>query len=889
MVLYKLAAGHGPHLSNSAPDNNLRAWPGICAEREIRRFHMEPTISIVDRSNQDPVRYPGVIAISAPGRASLTHEDLWLEVRGVGATLEGLGLGPEHTVALVGSQSPETAVALVALTSHAACAPLNPALRATELNLLLADLDPSAIVIEAGSSSAAREVARARGIALIEMSPGPRAGGLTLRADTRPAPRRLAPAGDALLLHTSGTTGRPKLIGSTRDNLAASCRNIAAALALDASDRGLIVMPLFHIHGIMVTLAALRAGGGIVCPGAFSAAGFLDALADHRPTWYSAVPTIHRAVLDELGRRGRGAAGGSLRLIRSSSAALAPAVAAELEAAFGVPVIEAYGMTEATHQIASNPLPPGARKPGSVGLPVGTEVAVLDEHGRRLPAGEMGEIVIRGDNVAALDADGWLRTGDLGHRDADGYVFITGRLKELINRGGEKISPREVDEVLAEHPAVAQAAAFGVPHPTLGEDLAAAVVLRSGRSARPEELRQFVAERLAAFKVPGPIHVLDELPAGSTGKVQRRALSEALGVRSAASVSMTPRDAVESEVADIWASLFPARSVGVRETFFELGGDSLLAARLFAEIERRSGRRLPLATLFEAPTVEALAEVLRRRGWEPVRSSLVAIQPLGSKRPLYCIHPHGGHVLCYRELADALGPDQPVYGLEARGLDGREAPYESIEAMAAHYVREIRAAHPHGPYALAGYCLGGTVAFEMARQLVAQGETVSLLAMFQADRRPAVSRGRRIARHRRRRAAYERDRLLRLAPAARPGYVLNRAREAVETGLGTLTRAAGSAFGARWRTATPLDLAVERVEAAATAAAGVYDPEVYPGTITLFRWSELPARHHGDPWLGWNGLAAGGIVVHEVAGHQATLLARPAVGDLAGLLARYLE
>ncbi len=297
-------------------------------------------------------------------------------------------MGPEHTVALVGGQSPETAVALVALTTHAACAPLNPALRAGELDLLLADLDPSAIVVETGVVSAAREVARSRGIALIEMSPGARAGGLTLHADTRPTPRRPAPERAAILLHTSGTTGRPKLIALTRASLAASCRNIAAALALDESDRGLTVMPLFHIHGIMVTLAALRAGGGIVCPGPFSAAGFFDALADHRPTWYSAVPTIHRAVLDELGRRGPGAARGSLRLIRSC---LGRARARRgRRAGGGLRGAGDRGVRDDGGDAPDRQQPAAARPRESRdrwASPVGTEVAVLDEHGRRLARG----------------------------------------------------------------------------------------------------------------------------------------------------------------------------------------------------------------------------------------------------------------------------------------------------------------------------------------------------------------------------------------------------------------------------------------------------------------------------------------------------------------------
>ena len=331
------------------------------------------------------------------------------------------------------------------------------------------------------------------------------------------------------------------------------------------------------------------------------------------------------------------------------------------------------------------------------------------------------------------------------------------------------------------------------------------------------------------------------------------------------------------------------RPVALPDSFFELGGHSLLAARLFAEIERRSGRRLPLATLFEAPTVELLAERLRATGSAPPRSCLVAIQPRGGKRPLFCVHPHGGHVLCYRELADALGPDQPVFGLEARGLDGREEPHASIEAMAAHYLGEIRAVQPRGPYALAGYCFGGTVAFEMARQLVAAGEEVALLALLQTYRRPPLPRGRRVARDLRLRARFEVDHLLRRVPAERPGYVLGRMREAVAMGVGRAASSARERLGSWRQGPSALDAAVERVEAAAIEATRAYDPGVYPGTITLVRWSELPARHHGDPWLGWKGLGAGGVMIHELPGHAPTLLAEPMVGDLARLLDRCLR
>ena len=325
-------------------------------------------------------------------------------------------------------------------------------------------------------------------------------------------------------------------------NVTKSADNIATALELSRRhDRGLNVMPLFHIHGLIAgLLAPLSRGGTVFCTPGFNALKFFAWMEEAKPTWYTAVPTMHQAILTRAGHNREVIARHPLRFIRSSSSSLPPQVIAELEAMFDAPVIEAYGMTEAAHQMASNPLD-GVRKPGSVGLAAGPEVGDHGRGGRLLGAGEIGEIVIRGENVTAgyennpkanaeAFANGWFRTGDQGVIDADGYVSLTGRLKEIINRGGEKISPREVDEVLMDHPAVLQVVTFAMPHDKLGEDVAAAVVLREGASATEQELRAFVSQRLAAFKMPRKILFLDEIPKGATGKLQRIGLAQKLGL-----------------------------------------------------------------------------------------------------------------------------------------------------------------------------------------------------------------------------------------------------------------------------------------------------------------------------------------------------------------------
>ena len=369
--------------------------------------------------------------------------------------------------------------------------------------------------------------------------------------------RRRRVAGDtdaALLLFTSGTTGSPKLVPLTEHNLLTSAASIAATLELGPTDRCLNVMPLFHIHGLVAALlGSLVAGGSIVCTGGFRAPDVPGWIEEYRPTWYTAVPTIHQAMLDVA--RTSAAAGRPLpttfRFVRSSSAALPVRVLQDLEEAFGVPVLEAYGMTEAAHQMTSNPLPDRIRKPGTVGLAAGPEVAVLDGAGQVLPAGATGEVGIRGesvmsgylDNPAANQAsfvNGWFRTGDQGCFDDDGYLTITGRLKELINRGGEKVAPREIDIALLEHPDVVEAVAFAIPHDRLGEDVGAAVVLRDGAAVTTAQLRLFVGERLAPYKVPRRVVVVDGVAAGQNGQGRAHEAGHDLGARRTTATTPTP-------------------------------------------------------------------------------------------------------------------------------------------------------------------------------------------------------------------------------------------------------------------------------------------------------------------------------------------------------------
>ncbi len=493
-------------------------------------------------------------ALSAPGRLTLSHGELRALSARTLADLAALGVGRHQRVAIVLPNGPEMAACFLAAACGVATAPLNPAYRADEFEFYLSDLNARALIVEAGSSSPAVEVAQRLGVPIVELLPQLQegAGSFTLRPaapfngeavkhdDVRPGAAQ--PDDVAMVLHTSGTTSRPKIVPLSQANLAASAQHIARTLAFTPADRGLNIMPLFHIHGLIAgVLAPLAAGSQVFCTPGFNALKFFAWMDEAAPSWYTAVPTMHQAILTRAAKNAEVIARHPLRFIRSSSSSMPPQVIRELEAVFGAPLIESYGMTEAAHQMASNPLPPAVRKPGSVGLAAGPEVAILGEDGQLLPPGAIGEIVIRGPNVtrgyenndkanAEAFTAGWFRTGDQGQMDEEGYVSLTGRLKEIINRGGEKVSPREVDEILMDHPAVAQVVCFGMPHPKLGEEVAAAVVLREGHTADERVLQAFVATRAADFKVPKKILILTEIPKGATGKLQRIGLAAKLGL-----------------------------------------------------------------------------------------------------------------------------------------------------------------------------------------------------------------------------------------------------------------------------------------------------------------------------------------------------------------------
>ncbi len=593
---------------------------------------MNDVRALIEEAAKENSGQPALLAVD--GR-HVTYEQLLQQVDFTTSQLRALGIGPRDRLAIVLPNGLEMALAFLSVAAAATAAPLNPAYRRKEYAFYLGDLQPKALILLPDTQPELRALAAEMDLPLLELAPCA-TGDCILRlvGKTGLAPLAEAspnPTDTALILHTSGTTSRPKMVPLSQANLCASTDNIGATLRLDVNDRCLNVMPLFHIHGLMAgLLAPIGRGSSVVCTPHFEANAFYRWLIEFQPTYYTAVPTMHQMILGRASAHKEEIAASALRFVRSSSASLASPVMAELETTFGCPVIESYGMTEAAHQMASNPLPPGIQKPGTVGPAAGPEVAIMAEDDiHLLSQGEVGEIVIRGANVTAgylenheantkAFTDGWFRTGDQGRFDEDGYLVLTGRLKEIINRGGEKIAPREIDERLLSHPAVWQAVAFAIPDERLGEEVGAAVILNAGKKATQRELQQYVAETLADYKVPRKILFVDAIPKGPTGKLQRVGLAKQFDLQKGLnSSSLPPPQQADPEIIDFvaeqWASLLGIEKVANDRSFLELGGDSIQVTRLVNRFNDLLGIDLSIVDLFEAPTVNHQAIIIESK------------------------------------------------------------------------------------------------------------------------------------------------------------------------------------------------------------------------------------------------------------------------------------
>jgi acyl-CoA synthetase (AMP-forming)/AMP-acid ligase II/acyl carrier protein len=576
---------------------------------------------------------PNRNAILASGRVPVTYGLLRARAKDVVHGLRSIGVGRGDRVAVVLPGGPDAAIAMITVAAGAVCVPLNPGFTTDECQRYFGELRLAALLTHPEFDSPGRRVAGMLGVPVIDLAARPIEGAGASAIAGRPS-KHVADADfasgtdDAFILLTSGSTSRPKTVPLTHASVCLSAQNVGAALELGPRDRLLSVLPLFHGHGLISGLvAALAAGSSVVSTPGFDAAAFFGWLTEFRPTWYTAVPAIHRALLSAPDAHKRTPRRSSLRLIRSASSTLPPELLDGLEARFDVPVIDTYGMTESATQIASNPLQ--RRKRGSVGRQAGPEIAILDTAGRRLRFGRTGEIALRGptitrgydndaDATASAFRNGWFRTGDLGYLDEDGYLFIVGRIKEVIHRGAQKVAPAEVEAALLSHPDVAEAAVFAVPHKNLGADVAAVVVLRPDAKVNPQQLRDFARERLARFKVPGLIKIVPEITKGAGGKIKRGDLaaafltSEPRAQENSGRERASPRSELERQLAGMYADLLGIDHVGADQDVVALGVDSLTMMQVISRLRERFDVDISFKDIFEAPTVMALAARLER-------------------------------------------------------------------------------------------------------------------------------------------------------------------------------------------------------------------------------------------------------------------------------------
>jgi acyl-CoA synthetase (AMP-forming)/AMP-acid ligase II/acyl carrier protein len=711
---------------------------------------------------------PDAVALEDARDLRVSYGQLFAKVGALIDVLHGLGVGRGARVAIVLPNGVEMAITLLGVTCVATAVPLNPVYRREEYRAYFDEIRVGFLLTRKGFQSEARAVASEKGVPILELSSD---GKLELTSDERrPAGSGLAERGDvALVLLTSGSTGRSKKVPLTHRNICVSTRDICRTLALGPADRCLCMWEQFHVGGLVdLLLVPLASGGTVICAGGFDAARFYELLEAKQPTWFQGVPTT----LNELSVYAKksltrlGVA--PLRFIRSVAAALSPQLMEEIESLFNVPVIQTFGMTEAGPLITTNLLPPAPRKPGSVGPSCGPEIRIEAPDGTPLPSGEIGEVAVRGENVVAGYEDapeanahsfrgGWFHTGDTGYLDSDGHLFLKGRLKEMINRGGEKITLQEIDDVLLAHPAIAQAATFSVKHRTLGEDVAAAVVLRTPGAVSEAEIRGFVAQRLAEFKVPQRVLILEAMPRDPIGKVNRLTLATLADSLAAPKAAAGAENEIERKLSQIWAEELSLPQVGLDENFFAIGGNSLSGVRMLIAAEDAFGIELPANALVDHVTVRQMAKLLdpdaapaaiaryvpdglsartlsdsqlRRLaavmgagGIPPLRpgSTIKAANLGGSRRPL---------VWCFNKpqtempgLLRHLDPDQPLLGLYS-GSGQLPNTDDAIAKTGAHYAEELLKLYPDAQFTLGGNCHGGGVAHQIDKAFRAAGKPI---------------------------------------------------------------------------------------------------------------------------------------------------------------------
>jgi len=712
--------------------------------------------TIAEAIAQHAMRNPSRPAIVGTQFAPFSFRELDRWIIRIGEELRAAGIGAHSRIGVILPPGPESAILGLAIASHAISVPLNSNRPESEIEEELARVHLDALVLPSWIESPALAIAQRSSFGLLEASRA--AGSLSsvalrqvretsvpasaagLTVEQRALIKHIAtgfapdPTFDsiALIFTTSGTTGTAKLVPVTHQNLLVTADKMRQWFNLSSDDRTAFLLPGYYGAAIKISLLApLLLGGSVALPPARDVQDLAEWIPDLCPTWLWGNPTFFQAALDNVRSRAGMRLTHSLRFVVSGTAHLPQTLREELEAALGVPVLQSYGMSEAGI-LAADPAPPLKRKPGTVGLISRDELTIVGPTGDLLPDGEVGEIVVHGPTVsphigadveAKHSKDRWLYTGDLGSIDSDGYLTIVGRTKELINRGGEKISPYEVEKALLLHPSVKEAAAFSVPHPRLGENVAAAVVLKPGSNPPTPDIKTFLADHLAPFKIPQHVLVVPQLPKGVTGKISRSELSEVMVHRTR--TVARPYTPLEFQVRDIWQKLLHRDDIGIDDDFFELGGDSLLALQMIRELEAIARRKISPSALKAVYTIRQLVAAIVDTD-SSTSEELVTCAKQGDGAPFILCH--GDFVtlgLWAFRLVEMLRGNRPVFLVWPH-----PDPKLSIEEMAKSYLPHLLAAQPTGTFCLGGYCNGGVLAWELAHQLESLGREIECVVLI---------------------------------------------------------------------------------------------------------------------------------------------------------------
>ena len=867
------------------------------------------TKDLIFNGNQDP-DHP---AIESPGYQPLTYRELRNQIIYVVKTLNAMGFHRNDRIAVITPAGPETAVIIISVMAGFTCVPLNPQEKKQIFERYFSQLKVKAIIVQEGCETAANEVGTSRNLPIIELIPGSdKAGTFELKPTVGNLKEAefATPSDISHILLTSGTTSRPKIVPVGQKQSFLSRQRNYPPLKITHGDRCLHIVPYYHAAGIGAPLlSVLLAGGTVICTRKFIPSDFLSLLKTCRPSFYSAGPALHGGILREIKKANPEALkNNSLRFIRSGSASLPPIIAEDLESLLGVPVINTYASSE-TGPISVN-YPP---KRGSVGIPVIDYLNIINDSGKSLGPFEQGEIVVKGETVfsgyenapdenKAAFIDGWFRMGDRGYLDEEGYLFITGRKNELINKGGEKISPAEIDDVLMTHPTVRQAMTFPIDDPVLGEDVAALVVVENKKISE-EDLRTYLLDRLIPFKVPRRIYFVDEIPKGPSGKFLRSVGTERYtsGALEEAQIPAVPRDSVSPELSQnqeklklIWNDILDAESLSPDDDFFRCGGNSLTAIELLIKIQRAFHLTFPPDMIYLHPTIRQQALLIAKKAGNTAHYHplIVPIHENGTLSPLFCFHPLGGWIKEYQYISLFFDPDRPVFGIRARGLEPSEKPVLTIEEAAREYIDAIKTVQKEGPYHLLGFSGGALYAFDLACQLQKRGECVTFLGIIDMSLPAPLKKLFNLNR------GQGRNILMRTGFPLY-SFMNNRLKKNPDSLIYSLFVKGVRLFSqallfmkgshvlpasesnvefiphAQLRWISTLPEQQQMLVRTQYRAIGIYKPPTFSGDITLFSTGPDPEFYPGDLSRGWNSCITGKTILIDILGDHFTLHREP--------------